>query len=178
MVAKRALDFGTASRAAKRPKKTVVVRGKKSEMKKEAFGVTYAAATTADLELTSIANGPQSHARIGAKVKIWRIDGIIRTDIPCRVDLLVPYETDNAPAYGLDGVAAADTYMVLDTYLFNPNTTGYEQFHINHKLPYGMIVHYSGDTATTVRRNQIIARIQTRANTTIYGYLRVWFTDV
>jgi len=175
--AKRALNFGSTP-AGKRMKAPPVstYRLVKPEMKHLATQVSIVA--DSNLFINSIDSGPDVNDRIGVKVKIMHIEGVISCPKPCRVDILHTNAVSGAPTHGYSGAVDRTKFNVLDTMFFSPNTDSVTQGHkINHKLPYGLISKYNDASGANINKGKILARITTNATTSVSGYFRVWYTD-
>jgi len=182
MVAKRALDFGSPKAKRFRREPTMVVyRGLRPEMKYLVTPVTYSAATAQTVTLNSLTQGTDVSGRVGAKVKIWRIDYILQctsSSNSVRVDLLINNVTGGSVSHTYAGDIDMKSFTWLKTQFYHSGTSnGPKGINVSHKLPMGVISKYSGASGTTINSNQIVARITTAGNETIDGYFRIWYTD-
>ena len=180
MVAKRALNFGTPSRKRTKAQPYVLYRGLNPEMKYHDQIIPYSAKTTVTLNLCDVAQGTDVDERIGAKIKVWRIEYFLAqvSGDPIRVDLLISNIAGHVFAHGYDGSIDRQRCSHLKTsVLHSGSSLNSRGALVHHKLPYGVVVKYSGILGSTVNANQLIAQVTTPTATTITGYFRIWYTD-
>ena len=182
MVAKRALNFGTPrAKRARYEAPMVIYRGVKPEMKYFDVNPTYELETELTLTLNGVSQGTATNNRIGAKIKIWRVEYTLSqpsSSNSVRIDLLI---NNNV------GATLTHTYSFLEdrkvvsllkrTYHHSGTANGPKGMYASCKLPMGVVSKFGGAAGTTINSNQIAARILTPATETIVGTFRIWYTD-
>ncbi len=183
--AKRALNMGT-SPYAKRARYTRTttrsvgrVYGSKPEMKDYNLAISHAATTASDYQVNEIANGANEAQRVGTKIKQWNIECLLVSSLPVRIDLYMPHDPTTTVAHSYSQQLDTESLTKLGTYFFSPKTSGTDEgFHFFHRLPLGVVTKFTGTAGNTAVKNLIQARVTTTANTTVGGYIRIWYTDV
>ena len=182
MVARRRLDFSTpvAKRARHEPA-MVLYRGVRPEMKFLVTNIAHTATTGSTLTLNQVTQGTTISGRVGAKIKIWRIDYILAnsTGNSFRVDLVINNITGSTITHAYTDPVNRNSLTLLTTKFHHagsiPNARG---ANVSHKLPVGVISKFTSAAGTTVNHNQILARVTTQATETITGHFRIWYTDI
>jgi len=182
MVAKRALNFGTPlyTKRQRRAPSVVVFSGVKPEMKNFIRDVSHSAVTSSSYFLNNIAQGTSVDGRIGAKIKIYRIEYVLAqiSGDPIRVDLLINNTAGGTPSHAYDEDISRNLHTVLDTrFLHSGASLNSRGAMVSKKLPYPIVAKYTGATATC-NYNQIVAHLTTPVATTVTGYFRIYYTDI
>ena len=179
MTAKRALNFGTPASKRRRTGNTVVLRaGPKPEMKHASYIVSHTGATFANLSLSTMAQGTSVNNRVGNKIKIWRITGVLTSAAPVKAHLLMPYDPSATPTSGFSSTSVSDQ-MNYKIWTLNPSITGSANvFDVNYRFPSGIVVRYGSSTSTDILKNHLYFQTNTGASSTVNGQIRIWYTDV
>ena len=181
MVAKRMLDFGTPRRVRRRQAPVVLYRSIRPEIKYKQFNLTYSTVASTTQFLSSIGQGSGVDERIGAKVKIYKVEYILAqtSGDPIRVDISINNVADATPAHTFSQAANRTTQTMLSTkFLHSGANLNSRGGMVVVKMPYPVMSKYTGSGSDTVSSGQVIAHITTPTTTTITGYFRVYYTDV
>lgn len=182
MSAKRALIFDAPSAKKRRtmtPRPRTLVRVSKPEMKHISFLLSHTATTGANLDITAIPQGSDVNERIGNKIKIWRISGVVNCTVPTLAHLIMPYDASTTPTNTYSAATVVNDNMYFNTYCLNPHTTANANcFEINHKFPMGLVTRYGDGTATDIVKNKLVFQTNCPTTATVNGFIRVWYTDV
>ena len=142
---------------------------------------SYSADTAYTLTLNSVSQGTARYNRIGAKIKIWRIDYLLEQNSSSnsvRIDLLINNPAGGTLTYTYPFMADRNTVTLLKRTIHHSGTSnGPKGMYVSHKLPYGIVCKFTGAAGTTINSNQIVARMLTSAPETIVGNFRIWYTD-
>ena len=180
MSARRALEFSTPG-SAKRRKNTpgvtsVIYRGVRPEMKAADYPVTHTSTTAFNLHMTGLAQGTGVFERIGNKVKVWRIEGIVKADVPVRIQILAPNDAKTAPFNTNDKLFNYRSDRLLAEYVLDAQVANSWK-HVNYKLPLGQNAVYNGSVSGSIVKGSIYVRLLTAASTTLGGEFRIYYTD-
>jgi len=156
-------------------------RGPRTEMKRIETGISHFA-TTSNTECTAIVQGRDVNERIGNRVKVLRIEGLIRstTDKVLRVTLCSPKDNSTAPANTISSALDLDDFWVVKDWFLNAGTEVNNRGHMfNIKFPMGAVTQFGAPTAGTsdYRKNRFILRIVSEGTDTVIGYVRTWYID-
>ena len=188
-----------ADRAAKRarPRTTITTRtvgtqtdyragftGSKTEMKNRVVSIIHTTSLNSVTRINAITQGSAINQRIGSKVKVLRVEGLIRstTDKSLRATLYSP-KTGSAVslAPSLDGpVDLNDYWVVKDWWMHNGTSPNGRGAFFSHKFPMGVITEFAiGSTAADAdfRKGMLLLRIQATSSDTVQGYVRCWYVD-
>jgi len=184
MTPKRALNFSTPQSARKRYRRTQAPMryfGIKPEMKHKTLTIAHTSTTGANLAIPQIAQGTAVDERIGAKVKVWAIEIIMRTTntSQARFDLLRLNDSTTAPTYTFTSFPDRNQVSQLKIQYLNDGTYadpgGYYGIY---RFPMGNICKFTDGTGTTCNSGELTLRTLTLAADTIDGKVKVWYTDV
>ena len=175
--ARRSVDAGTQT--------TTIIYRSNSERKKVETSITHAASTRTSHDCNAIVQGNDSNERTGSKVKILRIEGMVRStgDQSMRLTLYapkIPAGDTSLLGTDLNGPVNLDNVWVLKDWWLHAGTSPCNRGSFwSYKLPMGAIAEYGASTAGTndFRKNRFVLRIQTAASDTVEGYIRTWFVD-
>ena len=162
----------------KRQRRAPLYRAVKPEMKFRDLGFSYTALTNTNLLLTDVPTGTGFDDRVGNRIKVHYIEYFLRSQSTVRCDILCGNDATAVPVHTIDGPVNRNSFNVIKSEVYNPNSTGNWMQYDSAKLPFGMIVKYSASTGATGNSNNIRVRLQTPTSTDINGYFRIYFTDV
>jgi len=178
--AKRALNFGTPNAKRQKTNSTMVVyRGLKPEMKYIDTPIVHTTSIGTSWRINNIASGAASDQRVGTKIKMHHIEGVIvgSASQPVRIEI---YNAFDASVTGVVPFGAAidrKTASHLRTIFMhngcNPNLNGYW---LQHKLP-GTVARYADTSSSSCNSNAITVSLSLPVAATVTGYLRLWYTD-
>jgi len=179
--AKRALNFGGNTPNKRQKRSTMVVyRGSKPEMKQMVTTLAYTSSTAQNYRLNDVVAGAGPNERVGAKIKIWSIDGFFESNgsVPLRLDLQVGNNAATTSTHTYAQPVDRDGGWVMKQWVASvgssPNVAGH---FFRHNLPMGMITKYANATATSQNSNAINLKITSLTSTSGSGYARIWYTD-
>lgn len=183
MVAKRALNFGTprSKRARKSVSSMLLYRPLTPEVKFNDLPIVYNSASAATFFINSINQGTAVFNRVGAKVKVYKVEYVIAqaSGDPVRVDLLLNNVAGSSPAHTFDTSINRRLFSILSTkYLHSGASLNSRGALVTYNLPYPVIAKFGDALGSTINAGQIAARITTPSATTVTGYFRVFYTDV
>jgi len=180
MVAKRALNFGTPNSKRQKTAPMVVYRGVKPEMKYFDTIIVHTAALSSSRRINNISTGTNFNERVGNRIKMHHIEGVIvgSGSQPVRLELLMANDASitSGPNFA-DAVDRNAQSHLKTVFLHNgtqPNLNGYW---LQHKLPYGVVSRYGDSSASSCNSNAIILSLSCPVASTITGYVRIWYTD-
>ena len=181
MVAKRALNFGTPSSKRRRVNQPLVLyRSPKAEVKNFVYAISYSTVTSASYFINSINQGTAINERVGARIRIHKIDYVLAQSggEPVRVDLLVNNVAGYTAAHAFTNSVDHNRYSLLSTrFLHSETSSNSKGCFVKQNLPYPITSKYTTGTGSTINQGQIVARLATPTNATITGYFRVYYTD-
>ena len=82
-------------------------------MKHKEVGFSYTALTNTNLLLTDITAGPGSDERIGRKIKVWRIEYMLRSQSTVRCDILQGNDATATPVHTIDAAVNRNSFNVI-----------------------------------------------------------------
>jgi len=180
----RKLNFSpnTPRKRARTSGNLVIYRNPRFEMKKKESTIAHSSTTLSNVNINGLAQGNDSDQRNGTRVKIFRLEGLVRStgDNSLRLTLYSPKIIDTELTASLEGPVNLDDFWVLKDWWLHAGTEDNNRGHIwSYKFPMGCISEYSGDSGNPSgqRKNRFILRIQSVASDTVNGYVRCWYTD-
>ena len=159
---------------------TVIYQGNRAETKTFVANISHTAVNFSNTRMNAIAQGNANFERNGTKVKVLRLEGLVRSsgNQSLRLTIYAPKNSADTLGSNLTGSIDRDQYWVLKDWWLHPGTN-----HDNRgaffsvKLPMGAISEYIGATGTNMRKNNFFLRCQSTGTDTILGYSRCWYID-
>lgn len=183
MTAKRALNFAmTPSKRQKTGTNAPLYRVIKPEMKYFDTPIDdHITQLTSARRINNIATGTGHNQRIGSKIKIWHIEGVVvsSNSQPVRIEIFLPNDATvvgNVP-YAADLDRKSNAHLKTQ-FLHNGSHQNLQGYWLQHKLPYGVVSRYSDTSSSSLCAGSIVVSLAVPVATTITGYFRVWYTDV
>jgi len=176
------LDFGTPRRQRRRQAPLLLYRSVRPEIKYKQFNVTaYNNISAATFFISAIGQGSDVQDRIGARVKIYKVEYILAqtSGESIRVDLSINNVAGSTPSHTFTQAANRTTQTMLSTkFLHSGANLNSRGAMVLYKLPYPLLSKYTSSSAASGSSGQLVAHVTTPTTTTVTGYFRVYYTDV
>ena len=158
---------------------TVIFQGSRPEMKTFSRPLVHTATTLSEITFNNIAQGVASGQRIGSKIKVLRLEGMLRCATnSVRATVYAPKDVNEVLGASLEGPIDRDKYWVLRDYWLHTGTINDNRgAFFSHKLPLGAIAEYGGSSGASHRKNKFYLRLQTTGAADVTGYIRTWYID-
>ena len=158
---------------------TVIYQGSRPEMKTYSRAIVHTAATLTELRFNQISQGTGPGQRIGSKIKVLRLEGMIRCPLTSvRLTIYAPKDVNEVMGASLEGPIDRDKFWVIKDWWLHSNTSADNRGHFfHHKFPLGANSEYVGTNGSGLRKNSFLLRIQTTGSTDATGYMRCWYID-
>jgi len=167
--------------SSKKQKMTVIVRPK-GEMKFFDTPINHLATdTVTTYRLNNIPQGTDFNERIGLKIKLHYVEGIIigSSSQPIRLELYSANDASITPSCGYSQQIDRRLLNQHKTvFLHNGTENNLQGYHLKHNLPYGINCRYNTDVASSLNAGSLVCSLAVPIATAITGYFRVWYTDV
>ena len=112
--------------------------------------------------VNAIANGNGQGQRIGSRIKIWHIDGVLRTQQPVRLEVLKLNSQGSTFTNTIDQPVDRDECSVLKHTTYNPNVADtYRNVYTLHCKVGGLLCKYTSTTGTSINEGKLLMRTYT-----------------
>jgi len=158
---------------------TVIYQGSRPEMKTFSRAIIHSATTLSETRFNQISQGTGPDQRIGSKIKVLRLEGMMRCSTnSVRATIYSPKDVNEVLGASLEGPIDRDKYWVLkDWWLHTGTVNDNRGAFFSHKLPLGANSEYTSTGGTGLRKNLFWLRIQSTGNADVTGFMRCWYID-
>ena len=131
----------------------ILCRGIKLEMKHGVSTVVHAATASTNQSVNLVGQGSGISEKIGSKIKILFIEGIVQnvSDTSLKIDMPVGNDAGDPPPHGCSDPVERQAFSVLKTFFLCHNAPMNADGHlVSHELPLGLVFKHSNATGASV----------------------------